>query len=267
MVRTLSAMAETEIHPTAIVDPGTEIGAGVVIGPYCVIHAGVRIGDRCRLQNHVTIDGPTEIGSGNCFYPYGSIGQQTQDLKYVGEPTHLVIGDDNTFREFVTVHRATGTGNATRIGNRGNFLAYCHIAHDCTVGDDVIISNNGTLGGHVVIEDHAILGGLTGVHQFCRIGRLAITGGCTKIVQDVPPYMLIDGNPARVRGLNNIGLQRKGIGEESINALKQAHRTIFRGDLNVSQATESTKQSPAAADPHVQHLIAFLDSSERGVIR
>ena len=144
------------------------------------------------------------------FYAYASIGQQTQDLKYRGEPTYLRIGDGNTFREFVTVHRGTAPGSWTRIGNRGNFLAYSHVAHDCMVGDGVIFSNNGTIGGHVEVEDYAVIGGLTAVHQYCRIGRHAITGGCSKIVQDVPPFMIADGNPARVRGINQVGLERHG---------------------------------------------------------
>ena len=260
-------MAAAQIHPTAIIDPSTELGTGVVIGPYCVIHPGVRLGDNCWLQNHVTICGPAQIGSGNRFHAHGSIGQQSQDLKYVKEPTHLVIGDDNTFREFVTVHRATGAGDTTRIGNRGNFLAYSHIAHDCTVGDDVIFSNNGTLAGHVVVENHAVIGGLTAVHQFCRVGEFAITGGCSKIVQDVPPYMVVDGNPASVRTLNTIGLQRAGIEAGAIDALKEAHRALFRTGQNFSQAIASLKQSPAANQTHVAHLIAFVESSERGVIR
>jgi UDP-N-acetylglucosamine acyltransferase len=260
-------MAETEIHPSAIVDPGAEFGTGVFIGPYCVIHAGVRLGDGCWLQNHVTLCGPVEIGSGNRFYAYGSIGQQSQDLKYASEPTHLSIGDDNTFREFVTVHRATRPGDTTRIGSRCNFLAYSHIAHDCQVGDDVIFSNNGTLAGHVTVEDYAVIGGLSAVHQFCRVGKFALTGGCSKIVQDVPPYMVIDGNPARVRGVNIVGLQRNGVGDDAINALKQAHRTVFRCDQNLSQAIESLKASDGATQIDVQYLIAFLENSERGVIR
>ena len=174
-----------DIHSTAIIDPGAELGDGIVVGPYCVIGAGVKLGDGSRLHNHVTLAGPSEIGANNEFYPYASIGQRSQDLKYAGEPTFLKIGDGNTFREFCTVNRGTAPGSYTVVGSHGNYLAYSHIAHDCIVGDHVIFSNNGTLAGHVTVGDHAIMGGLTAVHQFCRIGAHAITGGCSKIVQDV----------------------------------------------------------------------------------
>ena len=209
----------TVIHPSAVVDPGASIGEGTEIGPFCHIGPGVVLGSNCRLMGHVTMAGPSKIGNGNTFYPYCSIGQRSQDLKYTGEPTHLEIGDNNSFREFCTVNRGTLPGTVTRIGNQGNFLAYSHIAHDCTVGDHVIFSNNGTLAGHVTVEDHAIIGGLSGVHQFCRIGRHSIIGGCTKIVQDVPPFMIADGNPAEVRGVNQVGLERHGFSAADVRAL------------------------------------------------
>ncbi|HEU4678045.1 MAG TPA: acyl-ACP--UDP-N-acetylglucosamine O-acyltransferase, partial [Terrimicrobiaceae bacterium] len=187
------------IHSTAIVDPGAEIAGDAEIGPFCVIGPDVIIGSGTVLMSHVTVAGPTTIGQANRFYPYCSIGQRSQDLKYTGEPTYLQIGDHNSFREFCTVNRGTMPGRKTIVGSYGNFLAYAHIAHDCVVGDQVIFSNNGTLAGHVIVEDHAVIGGLSGVHQFCRIGRHAILGGCTKIVQDVPPFMIADGNPAEIR--------------------------------------------------------------------
>ncbi|RYD63867.1 MAG: acyl-ACP--UDP-N-acetylglucosamine O-acyltransferase, partial [Verrucomicrobiaceae bacterium] len=180
-------MSNAKIHSTAVIDSSADIGAECEIGPYCVIGPNVQLGSGCLLQHHVSLSGPSRIGQGNRFYAFSSIGQQTQDLKYAGEPTYLEIGDENTFREFCTVHRGTGQGCVTRIGSRGNFLSYSHIAHDCIVGDGVIFSNNGTIAGHVTVEDYAIIGGLTAIHQFCRIGRHAITGGCSKIVQDVPP--------------------------------------------------------------------------------
>ncbi len=257
------------IHPTAVIDPSAKLGEGVEIGPYCVIHGGVEIGDGCWLQNHVTLDGPSRIGAGNRFFAFSSIGQRTQDLKYAGEPTSLVVGENNTFREFVTVNRGTLPGTETRIGSHNNFLAYSHIAHDCIVGDHVIFSNNGTLAGHVTMGDHAILGGLTAVHQFCRVGRHAITGGCSKIVQDVPPFMIADGNPAEVRGINQVGLQRNGFSESDIRALKEAYRTLYRKNLNVSEATRALKERHAG-DPEeapVRELIRFIESSERGIIR
>jgi UDP-N-acetylglucosamine acyltransferase len=258
-------MSKADIHPTAIVDPGAMLGTGVTIGPYCVVGKDVWLGDNCWLQNHVTVCGPSTIGRGNRFYAYGSIGQQTQDLKYEGEPTYLEIGNDNCFREFVTVHRGTAPGSFTRIGSRGNFLSYSHIAHDCVVGDDVIFSNNGTLAGHVIVEDRAVIGGLSAVHQFCRIGRFAITGGCSKIVQDVPPYMIADGNPAQVRGINKIGLDRHGFSAESMRAIKDAYRVIYRSELNGTQAIE--RLAGLEPIPELKHLVDFIKESRRGIIR
>jgi UDP-N-acetylglucosamine acyltransferase len=254
------------IHPTAVVDPDAEIGPDVVIGPYCVIGREVTIGAGCWLQNHITVCGPVTIGAGNRFHACCSIGQQTQDLKYKGEPTYLEIGEGNCFREFVTVNRATAVGAVTRVGNRGNFLAYSHIAHDCVVEDDVIFSNNGTLAGHVVVQEYAIIGGLTAIHQFCRIGKHAITGGCSKIVQDVPPFMIADGNPAVVRGVNVVGLERRGVSAETIRMLKESYRILYRSNLNTKQAiAELEKNFPAVAE--VSELIHFIETSERGIIR
>lgn len=258
--------AETIIHPTAIVDPSAEMGSGVVIGPYCVIHAGVVLGDGCWLQNHVTMAGPATIGAANRFFACASIGQQSQDLKYEGEPTYLEIGEGNTFREFVTVNRGTLPGTKTVIGNHGSFLAYSHVAHDCVVGDHVVFSNNGTLAGHVVVEDYAILGGLTAIHQFCRVGRLAITGGCSKIVQDIPPFMIADGNPARIRGINAVGLKRQNHSKEAIQQLKEAHRIIYRRGLNVADAERELAGIEGACE-ELAALRAFIRGSERGIIR
>lgn len=258
-------MSGTKIHPTAIIEPGAEIGDGCEIGPYCVIGANVQLGPGCWLQHHVSISGPSRIGQANRFFAFGSIGQQTQDLKYVGEPTFLEVGDGNTFREFCTVHRGTAPGSVTKVGNRGNFLAYSHIAHDCIVGDSVIFSNNGTIAGHVTVEDFAIIGGLTAVHQFCRIGRHAITGGCSKIVQDVPPFMIADGNPAEIRGFNKVGLERHGFTEESVKRIKEAYRTVYRSNLNLQQAVEQLRAEPPS--PEISHLVAFVTSSQRGIIK
>ena len=256
----------TQIHPTAIIDPQAQLGEGVEIGPYCIIGPGVTLGDGCWLQHHVTICGPSRIGARNRFYAYTSIGQQTQDLKYKGEPTWLEIGEDNTFREFCTVHRATSPGDYTRIGSRGNFLSYAHIAHDCVVGDDVIFSNNGTLAGHVTVGDHAIIGGLSAVHQFCRIGRFAILGGCTKIVQDVPPFMIADGNPAEIRGINKVGLERNGIEPETVRELREAYRLLYRSDMNVKQAADQIRERLKPL-PEVCQLLDFVTSTERGITR
>jgi len=259
-------MPAVTIHPTAIVDPGATLGPGSVVGPYCIIAAGVSLGENCWLQHHVTLAGPLTAGRGNKFYAYCSIGQQTQDLKYRGEPTYLEIGDDNCFREFVTINRSTSAAGKTRVGNGGNFLAYSHIGHDCTVGNAVIFSNNGTLAGHVQVGDFAVIGGLTAVHQFCRIGRFAITGGCSKIVQDVPPFMIADGNPAEVRGINQVGLERQGYGPEKIKPIKEAFRLIYRRKLNTGQALEAVREQLGASED-VQQILQFIAESERGIIR
>ncbi len=254
------------IHPTAIIDASARIGAGVEIGPYCVIGADVTLGEDCVLANHVTIAGPTTIGARNRFYPYTSIGQRSQDLKYVGEPTYLEIGDDNSFREFCTVNRGTAPGSKTVVGSHNNFLAYAHVAHDCTVGDHVIFSNNGTLAGHVIVEDHVVIGGLSGVHQFCRIGRHAIVGGCTKIVQDVAPFMIADGNPAELRGINQVGMERRDFAVEEIRTLREAFRLLCRSNLNVKQACESIREQ-LPTNAQLEHLLTFIEASKRGIVR
>ncbi len=205
-------------------------------------------------------------GTGNKFFAYCSIGQQTQDLKYAGEPTYLEIGDENTFREFCTVNRSTKAEGKTRIGDCGNFLAYSHIGHDCIVGNSVVFSNNGTLAGHVQVGDHATIGGLTAVHQFCRIGRFAITGGCSKIVQDVPPFMIADGNPAEIRGINLVGLERAGFDAETVKAIKEAFRLIYRANLNTRQAIEAIRRD-FAPRVEITQLVEFIEQSERGIIR
>lgn len=254
------------IHPTAIIDPGAEIGAGCEIGPYCVIGREVQLGPECWLQHHVSLSGPSTIGAGNRFYAFASVGQQSQDLKYAGEPTYLQVGEANTFREFCTVNRGTAPGAVTRVGSDGHFLAYSHIAHDCAVADSVIFSNNGTLAGHVEVGDHAVIGGLTAVHQFCRIGRFALTGGCSKIVQDVPPFMIADGNPAQIRGYNKTGLERHRFSDQSMKAIKEAYRILYRSDLNVQQAVGEMRGGwPGVLE--VEQIIAFITSSPRGIIK
>jgi len=259
-------MSDEQIHSTAIVDAKAELGADTIVGPYCIVGSGVVLGEGCWLQHHVTLCGPMRAGRENKFYAYCSIGQQTQDLKYSGEPTYLEIGDENTFREFCTVNRSTKSDGKTRVGNRGNFLAYSHIGHDCTVGNSVVFSNNGTLAGHVEVGDHAVMGGLTAVHQFCRIGRFAITGGCSKIVQDVPPFLIADGNPAEIRGVNLVGLERACYAPESVKAIKEAFRLIYRSKLNTRQAIEALRNQIEPRE-EVTHLIEFIEKSERGIIR
>jgi len=254
----------TEIHPTAIVDPKAELGTDVKVGPYCVIYAGAKIGDRSWLQNHVTIDGPCEIGPENRFYAYASIGQKSQDLKYSQEPTYLKLGARNTFREFCTVNRATSPGNTTVVGSDCNFLAYSHIGHDSVVGDHVIFSNNGTIAGHVTIGNYVVIGGLTAVHQFCRIGDHAITGGCSKIIKDIPPFMTADGNPAQVRAHNAVGLQRRGFSEEAVASIKQAFKILYRQKKNTSDAVKliEAMDKPTA---ETRAIAEFVKKSERGI--
>jgi UDP-N-acetylglucosamine acyltransferase len=259
-------MSDVQIHPTSIVDSAAELGAGTVVGPYCIVGADVVLGENCWLQHHVTLAGPLRAGSRNKFYAYCSIGQQTQDLKYRGEPTYLEINDENTFREFVTVNRSTTSEGKTRVGSRGNFLAYSHIGHDCQVGNEVVFSNNGTLAGHVQVGDNAVMGGLTAVHQFCRIGRFAITGGCSKIVQDVPPFMIADGNPAEIRGVNLVGLERKGFSPETVKWIKEAFRLIYRSKYNTRQALDAIRKE-LPQNLEIAQLIEFIEQSERGIIR
>lgn len=259
-------MADVQIHPTAIVDAGAELGAGTVVGPYCIIGPHVVLGAECWLQHHVTLAGPMTAGARNKFYAYCSIGQQTQDLKYAGEPTYLEIGNENTFREFCTVNRSTTADGKTRVGSCGNFLAYTHIGHDCAVGDAVVFSNNATLAGHVKIGNHAIMGGLTAVHQFCRIGRFAITGGCSKIVQDVPPFMIADGNPAEIRGINLVGLERNNFAPESVKLIKEAFRLIYRSKFNTRQALEAVRAELPGTE-EINQILDFIEGSERGIIR
>lgn len=269
MVESFPVVAVTKIHPTAVIDTGARMGNDVTVGPYCLIGNEVEIGDRCVLHSHVTLEGPAVIGPENEFYPHCAIGGRSQDLKYAGEPTFLKIGSGNAFREFVTVNRGTSPGETTTIGNGGHFLAYCHIAHNCVVGDGVIFSNNGTLAGHVSVADGAILGGLSAIHQFCRVGRHAMTGGCSKIVQDVPPFMIVDGNPAQVRGVNTVGLRRHDFPEEQIRALKEAYKAIYKRRLTVAEAVSGLKKHHAAEGPDypVNELIAFVEASRRGILR
>lgn len=254
------------IHPTAIVSPRAQLGEGVEIGPYCTVGPDVTLGEGTRLISHVVVDGFTTVGRHCVIFPFASVGMQTQDLKFKGGRPGTVIGDHTTLREGVTVHAATADGDLTRVGSHCHIMAYAHIAHDCVVGDHVIIANAGTLAGHVIVEDRAIVGGLCGIHQFVRLGRNCIIGGCTKITQDVPPFMIADGNPPRVPGINAVGLKRAGYPEEVQQALKQAHRLIYRSGLNTSAALERIERE-LPKFPEIEHLVAFIRSSERGITK
>ncbi len=252
------------IHPTAIVHPKAQLGANCEIGPYCVIGEHVELGDGCRLHAHAVIDGHTRLGRENEVFPFACLGLKTQDLKWKGGITRTEVGDRNTFREYVTVHSATGDGETTIIGSDNHLLAYCHVAHNVTLGNHIIMSNVATLAGHVIVEDYAVVGGLAAVHQFCRIGKMAIIGGCSKVVQDVPPYMLADGNPAETRTVNKVGMERHGVSEEAQSAIRHAYKILFREGLTIPNAlAKIEKELPPV--PELQHLVSFVRSSERGI--
>src|SRR5436190_2275213 len=224
------------IHSSAVVHPKARVGEGCEIGPYCVIGENVELGAGCKLHSHVVIDGHTKLGGSNEIFPFASIGLQTQDLKWKGGITRTEIGSGNTFREYVTIHSATSDGEVTKVGNNNHILAYCHLAHNVILGNEVIMSNVATLAGHVTVEDHAVIGGLAAVHQFCRIGKMSIIGGCSKVVQDVPPFMLADGSPAETRTVNKVGLERNGVSEPAQSALRQAFKILFREGLTIPNA-------------------------------
>jgi UDP-N-acetylglucosamine acyltransferase len=252
------------IHSSAVIHPRAEIGPECEIGPFCVIGEHVVLGRDCRLHSHVVIDGHTRLGEANEIYPFASIGLKTQDLKWKGGVTRTAIGDHNTFREYVTIHSATGDGETTVVGSHNNLLAYCHVAHNVSMGSHVIMSNVGTLAGHVTVEDYAIVGGLAAVHQFCRVGRMAIIGGCSKVVQDVPPYMLADGNPAETRTINKIGMERHGVPEEAQAALRQAYKILFREGLTIPNSLARIEKELPQGD-EIRHLVQFVRASERGI--
>ncbi len=228
----------TRIHPTAIVDKRAELDSDVEIGAYSVVGAGVKIGARTLIMPHVCLDGATTFGADCKVFPFASIGAQTQDLKFKGGETFVKIGDRTTLREYVTVNSGTNEGDVTGVGSGCLIMAYCHVAHQCVVGDNVIISNATQLAGHVIVEDNAIIGGLCSIHQFVRVGRMSFIGGCSKATQDIPPYMLADGNPAEIRSINSVGLQRRGVPEEIRKNLKDAFRILYRENLSTQQALQ-----------------------------
>lgn len=254
----------TTIHSTAVIHPKAQIGDGCEIGPYCVIGENVVLGPGCKLHSHVVIDGYTVLGRANEIFPFASIGLKTQDLKWKGGITRTEIGDHNTFREYVTIHSATSDGEATLVGSHNHILAYCHLAHNVRLGDHVIMSNVGTLAGHVTVEDHAVIGGLAAIHQFCRVGTMSMIGGCSKVVQDVPPYMMADGNPAQTRTVNKVGLERGGVPEESQSTLKQAFKILFREGLTNTNALIKI-EAELPKSPELEHLIHFARTSQRGL--
>jgi UDP-N-acetylglucosamine acyltransferase len=255
------------IHETAIVHPAARLGEEVRIGPFCRIEANVTLGDRCVLDSHVVIEGPTTIGSDNRFFPFCVIGVPPQDLKYAGEETFLTIGSRNTFREYVNVHRGTrGGGGHTRIGDHNFLMVAAHVAHDCILGNEIIMANAATLAGHVIVEDHVTIGAYSGVHQFCRIGRYGYVGGYSVITKDVLPYSkTVSERNTKAFGPNTIGLERKGFTPGQIANIKAAFRLLLQSKLNTSQAVEAIRRNNPA--PEVEVLLQFIETSERGVTK
>lgn len=256
------------IHSTAIVDPSARIADTAEIGPYCVIGANVEIGAATRLMAHAYIEGTAFIGENNLIYPYVSIGVASQDLKYKGEPAETRIGNRNTIREFVTIHRGTqGGGLVTEMGNDNLIMAYAHIAHDARVGSHTVIANGVTFGGHVTVGDWAVIGGFSGVHQFCRVGRHAIIGGYSVVTQDVLPFsMTVSPREVKTFGANKTGLERRGFSEETIAGLHKAFRLLTKSGLNTTQAVERISME-VTMGPEIEELLAFIASSERGFIK
>ncbi len=253
------------IHPTAVISPKARIDENVEIGPYSIIEENVTIHKGCKIGPHVHIQGYTELGAGSSVFTSAAIGSRPQDLKYKGEKTFLNIGENNTIREFVTINPGTSEGTATTVGNNNLLMAYVHIGHNCVIGSNVIIANAGTLAGHVTIEDYANIGGLVGIHQFCRVGRHAIIGGCSKIVKDIVPYVTADGNPAVPRGINKIGLKRRNFPAEKISFIEDIYKKLFRSGLNISDAVAAIEKMGESEES--LFLIDFIRKSERGISR
>ncbi len=257
-----------KVHPTAIIDSQSRLASSVTVGPYSVIGAEVELGEDCEVMSHVVLGGPTKMGQGNRIFPFASIGLDPQALKYQGEPTRLQVGDGNIFREFVTVHRGTAEGGGvTRIGNHNLLMAYVHIAHDCTLGDHIIMSNGASLAGHIEIGSHATVGPFCGIHQFTRIGAYSFLGAFTVVNRDILPYSKTTApRPMEVLGANRLGLERRGLNSDDLTELEQAFRILCRSKLNTTQALEAI-ESKSFQSEHVRALVDFIKSSERGVVK
>lgn len=255
------------IDKLAFVHPDAKIGNNVTIGPWSYIGADVEIGDDTWVSSHVVIKGPSVIGKGNRFFQFSSIGEECQDKKYAGEPTTLIMGDNNIIRENVTIHRGTIQDNSeTRIGSNNLLMAYVHIAHDCVLGDNIIMANNASIAGHVHVSDWAILGGMTGVHQFVHIGAHAFTAGSSTIFQDVPPFVMAAGSPAIPRGLNAEGLKRRGFTKETQHAIRRTYKSLYRKNLTIEEALAEITED-AETDEYVKGMVDFINGSSRGIIR
>ncbi|TLF49763.1 acyl-ACP--UDP-N-acetylglucosamine O-acyltransferase [Halomonas urmiana] len=254
------------IHPTALIDPAARLADDVEVGPFAVIGADVEIGAGSRIGPHVVIKGPTVLGARTRIFQFASVGEDCQDKKYAGEPTRLVVGDDNVIREGVTLHRGTVQDRGeTVIGSRNLFMAYVHVGHDCVIGNDGIFANQVTLAGHVKLGDFVILGGLSAVHQFCHFGDHAMAGGGSIITKDTPAYVMINGNPAQVHGLNLVGLRRRGFSKEAIRGLSEAYKLVYRQGLTTEQALEQIRASFAL--PETEAFVASIEASTRGIVR
>jgi UDP-N-acetylglucosamine acyltransferase len=255
------------IHPQAIVDPSARLADDVAVGPWTLIGPDVEIGPGTVIESHVVIKGPTRIGSNNRIFQFATVGEDCQDKKYAGELTRLEIGDSNIIREGVTIHRGTVQDEGiTRVGSDNLLMAYVHVAHDCNVGNHIVLANNAALAGHVHVGDHTILGGFTAVHQFCKIGAHVMCGAGTVVLQDIPSYTLATGNPAKPHGINSEGLKRRGFSAESIRLIKQAYKAIYRQNLTLSEALERVREL-AKLDPAIEPVIQSLKASSRGIIR
>lgn len=270
VVQNLCAQSERSfnvIHSTAVIAESAKIGNNVTIGPFCYVGDNVELGDDCILESHVVIKGPSRIGKGNRFFQFCSIGEDCQDKKYAGEPTELVIGDNNVFREGSTVHRGTIQDESiTIIGSNNLLMVNAHVAHDCVLGDNVILANNVSLAGHVHIGDFVIFGGGAAIHQFGKVGDHAFVGAGAIVLRDVPPYIMVNGQKNVPAGINSEGLRRRGFSSEAVMAIKRAYRTLYRANNTVDEALEILKND-AGAHSELNVLIKFLESAERGIIR
>lgn len=260
----MSMVAGTQIHSSAIIDPSAEIGDGVEIGPWVIVGPQVRIGEGCRIAARASLERNVRLGARVQVGVGAILGGDPQDLKYRGEETWVDIGDDTTIREYATINRGTSHSVTTKVGRHCFIMSYVHLAHDCILGDHVLISNGTQLAGHVHVEDRAIISGLCAIHQFARIGRHSFIGGCSRVSQDVPPFVRAVGNPIRLFGLNSVGLQRSGFSEDVVRELKKAYRFCFRSDLNLSQGVEKARVELPMI-PDVQHFLDFIEASQRGV--
>ncbi|TCL70898.1 acyl-[acyl-carrier-protein]--UDP-N-acetylglucosamine O-acyltransferase [Hydrogenispora ethanolica] len=255
------------IHPTAVVHPNAKIGWNVTIGPYAVIGENVTIGDHCMVGPHVSIDGWTTIGQGNRFFHGASIGYEPQDLKFKNQKTFLFIGDNNIFREYTTVNRGTEQGGGeTRLGNNNVLMLYSHVAHDCHVGNGNLLENGSALGGHVMLEDHVVVGWMSGIHQFCKIGSIVTIGLMTKVTKDVPPFILVEGNPAKVAGLNEVGLRKNGIPPEVFTQIQLAYQILYHSKLALHKAIEEM-EFKLQSSLEIDHFIRFILNNKRGIQR